>query len=187
MHRCLSGGARGADCEFGRLALNAGHELVHYSFDTHKIAKKEQALYAETLDQKMLEGVDPSVDATARFIGRKWRSHTPFVKNLLRRNMFQVLNTERVYSIGYFDEKGYVGGGTGWAVGCAIINGVSELYHYNQVDDWWYAYGLSRKFFPKWERIYPEEIPVPNGNYTGIGTRELSESGKNALENLYER
>jgi len=108
-------------------------------------------------------------------------AQNPYVKNLLSRNWFQVKNSEAIYAIGTFFNKSQtiVKGGTGWAVQMAIDN-KKPVYLFEQNLDHWFVY-----YYPenKFTEIYV--IPELTPNFAGIGTREITYKGKQAIKEIY--
>jgi hypothetical protein len=81
--------------------------------------------------------------------------------------------------------KGQVHGGTAWATQMYmdrfIVDGEPmencKLYFYDQTLDQW------MKWQGDWQ-VLNEQPPEPIGIWTGIGTRELSHTGKWAIRNV---
>ena len=95
--------------------------------------------------------------------------------DLLARNWMQVKNADAVFAIGHIS-KGIVDGGTGWAVQMAIDAG-KPVYLFDQVRNQWF-----RNTSGTWAVT---EVPRLTPNFAGIGTRELNEQGKKAIEDVY--
>jgi hypothetical protein len=99
-------------------------------------------------------------------LNRRFPTNNEYVNNLLRRNWFQVRNSDAVYAIGEIEPKnGTVKGGTGWAVQMGIDNN-KDVYVFDQSRLKWY-----RNRNNKWsETTTPKLTP----NFAGIGTREIT-------------
>ena len=109
--------------------------------------------------------------------------HQFYVRNLLSRNWFQVKNAESIYAIGtFFDTKqSIVNGGTGWAVQMAIDN-VKPIYVFDQKTIMWFEYNY---FLKKFSPLLA--IPKLTEHFAGIGTREITNDGKEAIINILKR
>lgn len=176
----LSGGASGADLQFGMVAGRAGHQVCHFVFDGHgsKAPKQEHVC----LTQEMLDEADDSLIRANRTLGRSFPTGKLYVNNLLRRNYWQIRDTQSVYAISTFDpETGLVMGGTAWAVQMFIDRHHGEecpVFMFDQVRDSWYAHRGRRN----WEAV--ARVPYPTEVWTGIGTRRLETNGKAAIRDL---
>jgi hypothetical protein len=203
---CLSGGAKGADAQWGMCAGTAGHEVVHWSFADAKVYVPEAEVARLTDEQ--LEAANKACHTAAKNMNARYKAagvktrksfqlNTPanipdkylYVRNLLRRNYYQVKDTERVYAVADI-EDGMVSGGTAWAVQMFIdrVNGAAcECYVFDQLTEQWYVWnGLNSRV--RWNAL--ESPPEPHGVWTGIGSRDLSTEGKEAIRTLlryYER
>jgi len=172
---CLSGGAKGADLQFGMTAGMRGDQVVHWSFAGAKSEAPVEELVILTPDQ--LEVADKFLKRANRTLKRSI-GRPGFVRKLLQRNWYQVEHSERVYAVAHL-EGGQVSGGTAWATQMFIDrwNGQPcECYVYDQIVEAWYAWK------GEWSRI--ETPPEPYGVWTGIGSRNLLPSGKQAIRTL---
>lgn len=173
---CLSGGAEGADLQFGMTAGHAGHSVIHWSFKDHKTYAPEQEVVILTPDQ--LDAADEHCKQASLTLKKYYPPKSVYVKNLLRRNWYQVAAAERVYAVSTI-VNGIVEGGTSWATQMFIdrFNGEScECYVYDQLEEKWF------KWNGVWEAV--ESPPAPFGVYAGIGTRNLNTAGKQAIRSL---
>jgi hypothetical protein len=188
---CRSGGARGSDVAWGNQAKLAGHDLVHYSFVGHR----PQALTnIVRLTPKQLLEADPYLVKAAPRLKKYYRagknpndpdSGTP---NLLRRNWWQVKDSDRVYAISTIKD-GIVQGGTAWAVQMFIDRHQGqrcEAYVYEQEVRRWYRWGGPFFWWEDMSNVGPvDHPPRPFGNYAGIGTRDINQYGLKAIKDLY--
>ena len=173
---CLSGGADGADLQWGMTAGKLGHKVIHFVFAEHKskAPESEKVVLTET---QLLEA-DDSLEKANLTLKRRWPSTNRFVSSLLRRNYFQIRWAESLYAVSSI-EKGLVTGGTSWAVQMFLdrFEGKpSAAYVYDQETASWY----------KWEGFWAiiDVPPIPTGIWAGIGSRELKQNGKNAIRDL---
>jgi hypothetical protein len=181
INRCRSGGAKGADTLFGDLALAAGHEVIHWSFQGHYSTRPDNTIQ---LNAFSLSKADIHLIEANKTINRKFPTRSEYVNNLLRRNYYQVLGADRVYASCAFDDM-KPRGGTAWALVMAINLGVPEIYNFDWVSGNWYQWG--RYADEGWDLIDFSLIPRPHGEYAGIGSSELPENGAAAIRSLYEK
>jgi hypothetical protein len=175
---CLSGGAEGADLQWGMCAGMIGHMVVHFSFSGHRSAAPEAELVVLTPEQ--LEAADGPCKAASKGIKRWFPPKSLFVKNLLRRNWYQVKDAERVYAVASF-EDGIVTGGTSWAVQMFIdrFDGEAcEAYVFDQITGAWFMWAGE----DGWLAV--TDVPKPHGVWAGIGSRKLLPNGKQAIRTL---
>lgn len=183
---CYSGGAEGSDQYWGKFAEKAGHKVIHYSFNGHSIIVSRNQL--KILSKTELESADPYIAQASIQLVRNIPSNE-YVKKLIRRNYFQVKKTRSVYAVSTLTSdtnsqaRSRVEGGTAWAIEMAIDLKVPHIYLFDQDDKTWlkWDYLLIDKR-TKWIRI--DNPPVPEGKWTGIGTRKLSKRGKKAIKHL---
>lgn len=171
---CLSGGAEGADSQFGMCAGSRGDSVVHWGFAGQRSSVPEQERVELSEDQ--LEAADPFLRRANLTLKR--RLGKGFVRNLLRRNWYQVQHSERVYAVTSI-EGGQVSGGTGWAVAMFLDRwkrAPCECYVFDQITEGWFAW--------KGEWVAVESVPEPYGVWTGIGSRKLTLAGKEAIRSL---
>lgn len=185
---CLSGGADGADLQWGMTAGQAGHMVVHWSFSGHR--SKAPVAEVVVLTPEQLEAADEACKAASGGIARWFPPKSLFVRNLLRRNWYQVKDAERVYAVATLETdrapfNGIVSGGTAWATQMFIdrFGGRRcECYVYDQKTEAWYQWaGLSGE--TNWE-LLPDGPPKPYGVWAGIGSRDLLTCGKEAIRKL---
>lgn len=179
---CLSGGADGADLQWGMAAGMAGHAVVHWSFRGHRTRAPLDEIVILTPEQLMaadrpLLAAAPKLKKNYR-VGRDPEGKGSFVANLLRRNWYQVGNAERVYAISSIVD-GIVQGGTAWATQMFIDRFESapcECYVFDQKVGGWFQWNGA------WEPL--EAPPEPFGVWAGIGSRDLQPNGKAAVRKL---
>jgi hypothetical protein len=167
-----TGGAIGADSYWDEI----GRE---YDFDNHfhywyKKKNPKSSEEHQVSEEDYLEGVKMIERANLTLKRKNINKYM----HLLARNWMQVKNAETIYAIGTLKNKyrTQVNGGTGWAVQMAIDAG-KEIYLFDQNTNRWY-YWIDDKF-------HYSNIPVLTQHYAGIGTREISLSGIEAIRNVY--
>lgn len=176
---CFSGGAKGADLMWGQMARNEHHAVIHWSFTKHKTDASDDEVYI--LNDAELEQADEYLKFAAKSIKRSIPFHKPWIANLLRRNYYQVKWSKSLYAVGNFDNKG-VSGGTAWAIQMFkdLYPNSDQLWFYNQASTQWYQWSL----FDGWVTLTTP--PKPSGQWTGIGSRALTDDGKDAISSLFD-
>lgn len=167
-----SGGAKGSDSVWGEVGEEFGVKSNHYYVEGNKTPKgnvaisKQEALKADEALKKANES-----------LGRTFPTSNDYVNNLLRRNFNQVDNADAVYAI--TEIKGNKPqGGTGWAVQMAVDMG-KPVFVYSQEKGQWMTFTNG-----KWGAT---DTPTLTNNFAGIGTREITEKGKQAIRDVYEK
>ncbi|KAL4794318.1 hypothetical protein BDV19DRAFT_365135 [Aspergillus venezuelensis] len=177
---CLSGGATGADLEWGSCASAAGHELIHWSFPGHNTAAPEDTVIR--LSDEDLSVAEPALADAARVLGKSLPRKAG-ISRLLKRNYFQVAWASSCYAVTVLRnaEKGERVGGTAWTTTMfSLLHPESkELYVFDMERDGWVQWDPAGK---EWVGI--ERPPRPREVWAGIGSRELSENGKMAIRRL---
>lgn len=179
---CLSGGADGADLQWGMMAGRNGHSVIHWTFDGHNSKAPSSELVI--LDQISLSKADESLKRANQTLKRRFPGKSQFVNNLLRRNYYQVCWTQSLYGVGEF-KNNQVQGGTAWAVQMYMDRFIHDneeiesckLYFYDQTKDHW------MQWFGEW-KILEGQPPMPEGIWTGVGSRALTHNGKWAIRNV---
>jgi hypothetical protein len=176
---CLSGGARGADLAWGDAAMAHGHDVVHFGFAGHRSSAPHNTI--QTLSEAELSVADQHLVKANKTMKRRWPISNQFVANLLRRNFYQIIETQAVYAISTF-EKGMVAGGTSWAVQMYL----DRFDHREELPC--YVYDQVRKTWAQWDGggfLEIDHPPIPSGVWTGIGTRELNKAGMEAIQKVW--
>lgn len=176
---CLSGGAIGADLQWGMCAGSAGHKVIHWSFEGHNSGAPDVELVRLT-EEQLAEAI-PSVKRAAKALG-KHPPRTPGIYQLIYRNYYQVAWAESVYAVTTI-EDGVVQGGTAWAVQMYLDrlqdepDMIPKCYVFDQYEEKWF----------KWvDGVWEETrmVDIPSGIWAGIGSRDLNPAGKNAIRSL---
>jgi hypothetical protein len=94
-------------------------------------------------------------------------------------SIFHMVNDAyQVFAIGWIQPDDTVKGGTGWAVELAKLFN-RELYVFDQARDDWFAWRGNR-----WE---PAQPTIGDKPFCGTGTRNLTDAGRAAIGELFER
>ena len=183
---CHSGGAAGSDTLWELFCELYGIKTKAWSYKT-KSHKSDNKI--EITDEDYIEGID-KIKKANKLLGRK--SIDKYM-NLLARNWAQVKYSEEIFAIGCIVKEGEksksgfivtskspsVDGGTGWAVMMAILNN-KTVYVYDQIKESWYKWSYIIDSFVK-----IKTPKIQSKNFAGIGTREINEAGKKAIEQVF--
>ena len=174
----FSGGAPGAEAEFGACAERHGVEEVNFTFDGHRIARQRGV---RVLNHEELLAGDVSLDYVSRLMNRRY-TDSPTLRKVLQTLWYQVNSGQEIYVIGAIQDDGTVRGGTGWGAEFAKLCN-KPLHVFDQEKDRWFAWTGSA-----WEGRSAGNLPaIAHPHVTGTGTRTLRENGKAAIEALFER
>ena len=175
---CLSGGANGADLQWGMTAGSIGHGVIHWSFHDHNTKAPYEEIVRLT-DDTLEEGLETVKRAAKRL--NKCVPYKQYVRKLILRSYFQIRDSSSLYAVGNF-KNGEVDGGTSWAVEMFKERMEEDydlkMYVFDQRQNVWKEYTVQ----DGWKII--ETPPIPSGIWTGIGSRELTNDGKEAIRNL---
>jgi hypothetical protein len=175
-----SGAAKGSDQEWEKVGKEYGiGKQVNYTTDS--LAK---------LTPVQLQEVENAYTKAVEDLGRKKLDVTTYSGKLVRRDYLQAKAADSVFAIGTIikpgerSKSGYpvksktesVDGGTGYAVQMAINLG-KPVYVFDQSKGQWFNWNGST--------FVPTDTPILTPKFAGIGTRELIESGKQAIREVY--
>lgn len=169
-----SGGHKGTEEYFGQVAEKWGMQEVTFNFEGHDISR-ERGLKVLSDQELSRGGVSPDIIAK--------RMERSFAKTAYMQKVFQVQfhivnNGYQVFAAGWLLSNGTVKGGTGWGVELAkLFNRPVHLFE------------QERKEWLSWENNeWVTEDPVIAHRTLGVtGTRYLSEEGREAIDELFER
>src|SRR4029450_7122757 len=131
----FSGGAPGAEAEFGACAERRGIEEVNFTFDGHKI---ERSRGVRVLNHEELLAGDVSLQYVSRLTHRR-SPESPMLRKILQTLWYQVNNGQEIYVIGSIQDDGTVRGGTGWGAEFAKLCN-KPLYVFDQDKDGWFEW-----------------------------------------------
>jgi hypothetical protein len=173
-----SGGAAGAEAEFGACAERHGIEEVNFTFDGHTIQRRRGV---RVLNHEELQTGDVSLEYVSRLMHRRY-TDAPTIRKVLQTLWYQVNNGQEIYVVGAILDDGTVRGGTGWGAEFAKLCN-KPLYVFDQDRDrWFYWTGES------WQPMEAANGPViTHPHFSGTGTRALQPNAKRAIEELFSR
>lgn len=169
-----SGGHRGTETEFGKLAERWGINEVNFAFEGHR---GERARGLKVLDTAELARGDISMEIVSAKMGRTY-ARADKIRKVIQSIFHMVNNGYHVIAVGWIQSDETVKGGTGWGVELAKLFN-RPLCVYDQERDQWFAWR---------DKQWVEETPViSDKTFAGTGTRNLTDKGRAALESLFER
>ena len=173
----FSGGATGSDMYWQNLGAKFGVRVKAFSFEGHSRRNSARVV----LSDEQLKQADEYLHKANRTLKRHFPANKPFVNNLLRRNWYQVKDTNGVFAVGQLSaSRTTVEGGTGWAVQMAI-DVKKPVYVFDILSSSWKRFDYKQKKF-----LCCKAVPRLSLNFTAIGTRTLPENGKAAIEKIFE-
>ena len=173
----FSGGAPGAEAQFGACAELHGVEEVNFTFDGHKI---ERHRGVRVLNHEELLAGDVSLAYVSRLMNRRY-TEGPTLRKVLQTLWYQVNNGQEIYVIGSVQDDGTVRGGTGWGAEFAKLCN-KPLYVFDQDKDKWFTWTGE-----EWTATASGEPVITHPHFTGTGTRTLRENSARAIDALFDR
>ena len=174
----FSGGAPGAEAEFGACAERHGIEEVNFTFEGHKLARHRGV---RVLNHEELQAGDVSLEYVSKLMARRY-TDAPTIRKILQTIWYQVNNGQEIYVIGTVLDDGHVRGGTGWGAEFAKLCN-KPLHVFDQDKDAWFSW--STQDWQQWPKTEGPVITHPH--FTGTGTRTMQPNGRAAIEMLFAR
>ena len=173
-----SGGANGAEYEFGVQAEAYGIEEIHFTFEGSDIARTRGV---RVLSREELRNGDVSLSYVSRLMNRTY-TDAPRIRKVLQTIWYQVNAGQEIYVIGKILEDKTVRGGTGWGAEFAKLCN-KPIFVFDQDAGRWFRWTDDR-----WVEVTdPGEPRIRSLRFTGTGTRFLEENGRQAIRELFER
>lgn len=161
-----SGAAIGSDKYWGDKAKALGIKVKDYTpQDWDKLTPEWQ----NKLDKEYQEVVN--------LLGRRVLDINSYSGKLVRRDMMQADKADAIFAIGTIANNGYVSGGTGYAATRGIVRGI-PVYLFDQSDNQWKVWDKDNESFT------PTMEPVLTPHAATIGTRELNDNGRRAIDSI---
>ena len=174
----FSGGAAGAEAEFGACAERHGIEEVNFTFEGHQEVRRRGL---RALNHEELQAGDVSLEYVSRLMNRRYAEGVT-IRKVLQTLWYQVNSGQEIYVIGTILPDNTVKGGTGWGAEFAKLCN-KPLYVFDQAKDGWFKWGGT-----EWQSLRADASPViTHPHFTGTGTRNLEPNGRRAIEHLYAR
>jgi hypothetical protein len=174
----FSGGAVGAEAEFGACAERRGIEEVNFTFEGHNAVRPRGV---RMLNHEELQAGDVSLEYVSRLMNRRYTQGVT-IRRVLQTLWYQVNSGQEIYVIGAILPDHTVKGGTGWGAEFAKLCN-KPLSVFDQEKDRWFQWAAN-----KWQPLGSADGPtITHPHFTGTGTRSLEPNGRRAIEELFER
>jgi len=174
----FSGGANGAEAEFGATAERFGIEEVNFTFEGHKISRQRGV---RILNHEELRHGDVSLEYVSRLMNRHYTDNRT-IRKVLQTIWYQVNNAQEIFVVGEILKDKTVKGGTGWGAEFAKICN-KPLHVFDQTLSLWFTWDET-----EWRQRKAGDNPViSNIHFGGTGTRFLEENGRKAIQELFAR
>lgn len=168
----FSGGAQGAESEFGAQAEQCGMEEVNFTFEGHPI-KRHRGIHS--LSHEELAQGDVSLSYVSKLMHRSY-TQGPLLKKVLQSIWHQINKAEEVFVIGKILDDDTVKGGTGWGAEFAKLCN-KPLHVFDQDKKQWFWWDTDQ-----WKPANPK---IKKQHIAGTGTRFLTDEGKQAIADLF--
>jgi hypothetical protein len=170
----FGGGHRGTEAEFGSQAEKHGVREVNYSFEGNQ-PERQNGL--TLLSPEELAKGDISMEIVSLRMNRKY-SEVQKIRRVFQLIFHMVNSGLQVFTVGWIQADDTVKGGTGWAVELGKLFN-RPLSVFDQDKNQWFTWK---------ENAWVEDLPtVDHKTFVGTGTRNLSDAGKKAIEDLFAR
>ncbi len=169
-----SGGLKGAEAEFGKCAEKWGLQEVNFSFKGHKMDRSKDV---RVLTEEELKQGDISMEIVSKRMGRTY-AQAEKIRRVIQSIFHMVNNGQQVFAVGWIQPDNTVKGGTGWAVELGKLFN-RKISVYDQDKNRWFSWKES-----KWVEDNPV---ISETSFVGTGTRHLSDQGKAAINELFEK
>jgi hypothetical protein len=169
-----SGGHKGTEAEFGKLAEAWQIQEVNISFEGHA-TKRTRGV--RVLTREELQKGDVSMEIVSKRMNRTY-SRTDKIRKVIQSIFHMVNSGYHVIAVGWIQADNTVKGGTGWGVELAKLFN-RPLSVYDQKQKGWFSWENSQ---------WVESTPViASDTFSGTGTRNLTDDGRDALRDLFIR
>ena len=98
---------------------------------------------------------------------------------MLQSLWYQVNSGQEIYVVGVILEDGTVRGGTGWGAEFAKLCN-KPLFVFDQEKGGWFEWTGG-----DWKGRGKDTPTITHPHFTGTGTRQINDNGKQAIENLF--
>ena len=174
----FSGGAPGAEAEFGACAERHGIEEVNFTFEGHNIARHRGV---RVLNHEELQSGDVSLAYVSKLMHRRY-ADAPTIRKVLQTLWYQVNSGQEIYVVGTILDDDTVRGGTGWGAEFAKLCN-KPLHVFDQEKNAWFTWSGE-----DWTKRASSDGPIiTHPHVTGTGTRRMQANGRRAIEDLFTR
>lgn len=180
-----SGGAEGSDYEWAVTALQAGCRVRAVSFAKHA-CRAPTGCVVYRAPQDVLDHAFPELQEVARAL-KRLLPPPGYIRNLLLRNILLARNVDAVYAVASIRgglDTGVIDGGTAWACYYHVHTmDIPKLFVFDTITECWVAYQKGE--VPRWVECLPPSPATFAGGCALVGTRELTQSVKEAINNVW--
>lgn len=169
-----SGGHKGAESEFGRLAEAWGIQEVNFSFEGHSIERQRGV---RVLDPAELDKGNVSMEIVSVRMDRKF-AQAQKIRKVIQTIFHMVNKGYHVIAVGWIQPDNTVKGGTGWGVELAKLFN-RPVHVYDQERKGWFVWDGKA-----WVAGTPT---IEKDTFAGTGTRHLTPDGEKAIRDLFEK
>lgn len=173
----LSGGAAGAESEFGRAAEKYGLTEINYTFEGRKTVRQRGVMCLS--DEDLAQGAVSPLFLKAH-MHRTYPDSSDFEK-VLQTIWHQVSTAGEVFTVGEILEDKTVKGGTGWAAELGRL-WKKTVHVYDQAKKGWFVWSPVEH-----EWVAVDAPKITRRRFCGTGTRELTDEGREAIRALFSR
>lgn len=173
----FSGGANGAEAEFGANAECFGIEEVNFTFAGHSITRQRGV---RVLNHEELKQGDVSLEYVSRLMNRRYTDSLK-IRKILQSIWYQINNAQEIFVVGEILPDQTVKGGTGWGAEFAKLCN-KTLYVFDQKQDGWFKWTQA-----EWQALGAQPPIISEKHFAGTGTRFLQENGRQAIAALFKR
>lgn len=169
-----SGGLKGAEKTFGEFAEKYGVNEVTFTFEGHKLSREKNLTI---LSNDELKQGDISMEIVSARMGRRY-AKTDKIRKVFQVIFHMINKGYQVFAIGWIQPDNTIKGGTGWGIELAkFFNRPVSVF--DQGTNKWCTWNGN-----EWAE---DEPLISNKTFCGTGTRNLSDEGKKAIEDLFNR
>ena len=168
------GGHKGTEAAFSRAAEKWGITETTLSFEGHEM---ERGRNVEVLDDETLREGRVSMEFVFQTLGRRFHTGQG-IRRVIKLMFHTVVRSDELFAVGWIQEDETVKGGTGWGVELAKLFN-RTVHVWDQEKEAWFTWNKHG-----WSACEPT---LPRCNFSATGTRNLTEAGLQAIENLFER
>ncbi|MEM9595280.1 MAG: hypothetical protein AAGD06_13490 [Acidobacteriota bacterium] len=172
--RLISGGHKGAEAEFGRMAELWQIPETTLSYEGHSMERSGEV---EVLGDAELARGDVSMEIVFERLGRRFHRGKG-IRRVIQSMFHVVRRGDHLFAVGWIQEDGTVKGGTGWGVELAKFFN-RDISVFDQDKERWFDWTGG-----EWQGSEPT---IPDRAFSATGTRSLNDAGRAAIRQLFER
>ena len=172
--RLISGGHKGAEAEFSRQAELWQIPETTLSYSGHVM---ERSGDVENLSDADLARGDVSMEIVFQRLGRRF-ARGKGIRRVIQSMFHIVTRSDHLFAVGWIQPDTTIKGGTGWGVELAKFFN-REVSVFDQEQGRWFSWKEGR-----WQEDSPT---IPDRAFSATGTRSLTEAGRTAIHDLFER